>query len=133
MDNGVDVKSDGTTDDNGDNGDGTTDDDVYKYGNGDGATDNNGNGNGATDNDDNDDDDGNSDGVAVDDEDEDEDEDEDDDDNLPPRVGKRNDGCNETKTDEEETVADSVAIHTTIKQITGRGMVDGGRRQRQQP
>ena len=44
--------------------------------------------------------------------------------NLPLRVGKRNDVCNETKTEEEETVADSVAIHTTIKQITGRG---GGR------
>jgi hypothetical protein len=47
-----------------------------------------------------------------------------DDDNLPPRVGKRNDDCDKTKTEEEETVADSVAIHTTIKQITGRG---GGR------
>jgi hypothetical protein len=47
-------------------------------------------------------------------------------DNLPPRVGKRNDGCDETKTEEEEeeTVTDSVAIHTTIKQIMGRG---GGR------
>ncbi len=44
--------------------------------------------------------------------------------NLPPCVGKRNDGCDETKTEEEETVADFVAIHTTIKQITGRG---GGR------
>ncbi len=32
-----------------------------------------------------------------------------DDENLPPRVGKRNDGCDETKTEEEETVADSVA------------------------
>ena len=41
--------------------------------------------------------------------------DDDDDDNLPPRIGKRNDGCNETKTEE------AVAIHTTIKQITGRG------------
>jgi hypothetical protein len=40
--------------------------------------------------------------------------------NLPPRVGKRNDGCDETKAEEEETVADSVVIHTTIKQITGR-------------
>jgi hypothetical protein len=29
------------------------------------------------------------------------------------------------KTEEEEKVADSVAIHTTIKQITGRGVVDG--------
>ncbi len=53
-------------------------------------------------------------------------------DNLPPSVGKRNDGCNEMKSEEEETVADSVAIHTTIKPISGRG---GGRwrrlRQRQ--
>jgi hypothetical protein len=69
----------------------------------------------------------------VDDIDHDDDHDDDvDDDNQLPRVGKRNDGCDETKTEEEETVADSVAIHTTIKQITGRG---GGRwrrlRQRQ--
>ena len=40
---------------------------------------------------------------------------------LPPRVGKRKDGCNKTKLEEEETVADLVVIHTTIKQITGRG------------
>ncbi len=68
-----------------------------------------------------------SDGVAADDNDindDDNDVDIGDDDNLPPRIGKRNDGCNETKTEEEETVADSVEIHTTIKQITGRG---GGR------
>jgi len=52
-----------------------------------------------------------------------------DDNNLPPRVGKRNDGCDETKPEEEETVTDSVAIHTTIKQITVRG---GGRWQRLQ-
>ena len=45
--------------------------------------------------------------------------------NLPTRVGKRNDDCNKTETKEEETVADSVAIHTTIKQITGRGGIDG--------
>ncbi len=45
-------------------------------------------------------------------------------DNLPLRIGKRNDGCDETKMEEEEMVADSVAIHTTIKQILGRG---GGR------
>ena len=42
-----------------------------------------------------------------------------DDHNLPPRVGKRNDCCDETKPEEEGTVADSVAIHTTIKQIMG--------------
>jgi hypothetical protein len=47
-----------------------------------------------------------------------------DDDNLPSRVGTRNDGCDETQTEEEETVTDFVTIHTTIKQITGRG---GGR------
>ena len=41
--------------------------------------------------------------------------------NLPPHVGKRNDCCDETMLEEEGTVADSVAIHTTIKQITGRG------------
>ena len=91
-----------------------------------------------------DDDDGNKrDGAAandddVDDNDDDNNDDDDNDDdnvddhNLPPRVGKRNDYCNETKPEEEGTVADSVAIHTTIKQITGRG---GGRwrriRQRQ--
>jgi hypothetical protein len=40
--------------------------------------------------------------------------------NLPQHVGKRNDGWDETKTEEEETVTDSVVIHTTIKQITGR-------------
>ncbi len=86
---------------------------------------------GATDNDDEDDDDGNdSDGAAADDNDVDDDDndindvDDVNDDNLPPCVGKRNVGCDETKTEEEETVADSVAIHTTIKQITGRG---GGR------
>ena len=80
------------------------------------STNDDGNGNGAADDDDDDDNDGNddSDGVA----------DDNNDDNLPPRVGKRNDGCDETKTEEEETVTDSVEIHTTIKQITGRG---GGR------
>ena len=74
------------------------------------------------DNDDNDDDDGFN-GAAADDDgiDNNDDVDDIDDNNLPQRVGKRNDGCNETKTKEEETVADSVAIHTTIKQITGRG------------
>ena len=121
MDNGVDDEGDGATDDDGDNGDGATDDDVDEDGDGDGATDDDGNGNSAADDDDNDDDDGDdSNGAAADDN----DIDDVDDDNLPPRVGKRNDGCNETKTDEEETVADSVAMHTTIKQITGRG---GGR------
>ena len=41
--------------------------------------------------------------------------------NLLPRVGKRRDGCNKTKLEEEETVTDLVVIHTTIEQITGRG------------
>ena len=50
-------------------------------------------------------------------------------DNLPPHVGKRNDGCDETKTEEEEMVTDSLAIHTTIKPIPGRG---GGRWRRLQ-
>ena len=127
----VDNEGDGATDDDGDNGDGATDDDVDEDVDGDGATDDDGDGNGdgATDDDDDDDDDGNnSDGVAADDNNNDDDDDKDVDDvnvnNLPPRVGKRNDGCNETKMEEEETVADSVAIHTTIKQIMGRG---GGR------
>jgi hypothetical protein len=80
------------------------------------------------DNDDEDDDDGDDiDGTAADDNNVDDDDNDVDDvnvDNLPPRIGKRNEGCNETKTEEEKTVADSVAIHTTIKQIMGRG---GGR------
>ena len=119
MDNGVDDEGDGATDDDGDNGESATDDDVDKDGDGDGATDDDGDGDGATDYDNNDDDNGNdSNGAAAD------NDDDADDDNLPPCVGKRNDGCNETKTEEEETVADFVAIHTTIKQITGRG---GGR------
>jgi hypothetical protein len=122
MDNCVDDEGDGATEDDGDNGDGATDDDVDEDGDGDGATDDDGNGNGATDDDDDDDNDGDgSNGAAADNVD---DDDDDDDDNLPPCVGKRNDGCDETKMEEEETVADSVAIHTTIKQITGRG---GGR------
>jgi hypothetical protein len=44
--------------------------------------------------------------------------------NLLPRVGKRKYSCNTTNTEEEAMVADLVVIHTTIKQITGRG---GGR------
>jgi len=44
--------------------------------------------------------------------------------NQLPRIGKRKDGCDQTKTEEEKTVADLVVIHTTIKQIMGRG---GGR------
>ena len=133
MDNGVYDEGDGATDDDGDNSDGATDDDVGEDGDGNGATDDDGDGDGdgATDDDDDDDNDGDdSDGVAADDNDVDDDDKDFDDiniDNLPPRVGKRNDGCNKTKTEEEETVADSVAIHTTIKQITGRG---GGRWQR---
>ena len=95
--------------------------------------DDDGNGNGTADDDDDDDDDGNddSDGAADDEDDVDNDNDDYDDDNgdadndnLPPRVGKGNDGCDKKKTEEEETVAYSVVIHTTINQITGRG---GGR------
>ena len=76
------------------------------------------------DNDDDDDNDGddNSNGAA----DDDNDVDDDDDNNLLPRVGKRNDGCDKTKMEEEETIIDSVEIHTTIKQITGTGR-GGGR------
>jgi hypothetical protein len=121
MDNGVDNEGDGATDEDGDNGDGATDDDVDEDGDGDCATD---------DDDDDDDNGDNSNGAAADDNNIDDNNDDVNDvnkDNLPPRVGKRNDGCVETKTEEEETVADSVAIHTTIKQITGRG---GGRWQR---
>ena len=120
MDNGVDDEGDGVTDNDGNNSDGATDDDVNEDGDG--------NGNGATDDDDNDDDDGDDgNGAAADNNDVDDDDDDDnvDNNNLPPRVGvgksKRNDGCDETKTEEEETITDSVVIHTTIKQITGRG------------
>ena len=129
LDNGVDDEGDGATDDDGNNGDGSTDDDVDEDGDGDGATDDvgKGNGDGAMDDDDDDDDDGDdSDGAAADANDGDgatDDVNDADNNNLPPRVGKRNDGCDETMTEEEETVADSVATHTTIKQITGRGDV----------
>ncbi len=82
------------------NGDGATDDNVDEDGNGDGATDDDGDGNGATDDDDDDDDDGGgSDGAAADDDDVDVDNNDVDninDDNLLLRVGKRNDGCDET-------------------------------------
>jgi hypothetical protein len=72
-----------------------------------------------TDDDGEDDDDGDDcDGMAADDEDFNNDDDDDnvndvDNHNLPPRVGKRNDCCYETKPEEEGTVADAVAIHTT--------------------
>ena len=110
-------------------GDGATDNDGDEDGDGDGATDDDSDGDGATDDDDDDDDDGDNSDGAVDDDDvgDDNDVEDIDDDNLPPRVGEKNVGCNEAKTTEEEAVADSVAIHTTIKQITGRG---GGRWQR---
>ena len=100
---------------------------------GDGATDDDGDGDGATDNDDDNDDNGNDcDGAAagndiIDDDVNDDDINDVDDHNLPPRIGKRNDCFDETKPEEEGTVADSVAICTTIKQIMGRG---GGRWQR---
>ena len=92
-----------------------TDNDV----NGDGATDNDGNGDGATDDNDDDDDDGDdSDGAAADDNNDDVDDIEDD--NLPPRVGKRNDGCGETKTKEEETVGDTHNNQTDHREGGGR-------------
>jgi hypothetical protein len=97
-----------------------TDDNV----NGDGATDNDGDGDGATDDDDDDDDDGdNTDGVAADDDDVDDDDDDFndiDDDNLPPRIGKRNDGCDKTKTKEEETVGDTHNNQTDYREGGGR-------------
>ena len=71
--------------------------------------------------DDNDDEDGDNDSDGVVDDDNDVDNDDNNNNNLPPRVGKRNDGCDKTKMEEEEMVADSMEIHTTIKQITGRG------------
>ena len=85
--------------------------------------------NGVADDDDDNDDDGNNDSEGTADDEDDVDDDNDnandaDNDNLPPRIGKRNDGCDEKKTEDEETVADSVVIHTTIKQIMGSG---GGR------
>ena len=43
-----------------------------------------------------------------------------DDDNLPPRVGKRNDGCDETKTKEEETVGDTHNNQTDHREGGGR-------------
>ena len=48
-----------------------------------------------------------------------------DDDNLLLRVGKRNDGCHKTKTEEGRRLQILWLIHTTIKQIMGRGVVDG--------
>ena len=99
----------GAIDNDDDNGDGTTDNNGDKDCDGDNATDDDGDGDGATDDDAGDDDDGDdSDGAAADDDDvDDNDNDDIDDDNLPPHVGKRNDGCDETKTKEEETVGDT--------------------------
>ena len=107
------------------NGDGATDDDANKDGNGDGATDDDGNSDGATDNDDDDDDDGDdSDGTAADDDDDldvdNNDVNDVDDDNLPPRVGKRNDGCNKTKTRRRRR-SQILWQYTQQKQITRRG------------
>ena len=127
MDSGVDDEGDGTTDDDGDNGDGATDSNVDKDGDGDSARDDDGDSDCATDDDDNNDNDGDdSNGAVADDDDVDDDNDSinDFDKDTCRRALARGNGCDETKTEEEETVADSVAIHTTIKQITGRG---GGR------
>ena len=122
MDNGVDEEGDGASDDDNNSGVGAIDNDVDADGDSDGATDDDGDSNSAMDDDDDFDDDGDddSDGAAADDD----DDNNDDiinnvyDDNLLPRIGN---GCNETKREEEETVTDSVVIHTTIKRITGRG------------
>jgi len=76
MDNGIDDEGDGATDEDNNNGDGATDSNIDKDGYSDSAMDDDGNGDGAMDNDD-------IDGIN--------------DSNLPPHVGKRNDGCNETK------------------------------------
>ena len=113
--------------DNNDKGVGATDNAVGEDGDGNGATDDDSDGNGAADDNDGDDADGNDDsnGAAENENDVNDDANDKDDNNLPPRIGKRNDGCDETKTEEEEAVAYSVEIHTTIKQITGRGVVDG--------
>ena len=48
-----------------------------------------------------------------------------DDDNLLPRIGKRNDGCDETKTEEEVTVTDSVEYTQQSNRSQGGGVVDG--------
>ena len=96
------------TEDDNNNGDGATDNNGDKDGNGNGATDDNRDGNGATDNNDNDDNDGNdSNGAVADDNNNDNNVDNIDDNNLPPHIGKRNDGCDKTKMKEEETVGDT--------------------------
>ena len=120
----------GATDDDDDNGDGATDNNGDEDDDGDCATDDNGDGDGATDDDDGDDDDGDDSDGAVDDDDVDDnnnDVDNIDGNNLPPRVGKRNDGCDETKTKEEETVTGSVEIGDTQQsnRSQGGGVVDG--------
>ena len=68
---------------------------------------------GAKDDDDDDDDDGD-DGAAAD------DDDDVNDDNLPPRIGKRNDGCDKTKTKEAETVGDTHNNQTEHREGGGR-------------
>ena len=114
----------GATDDDDDNGDGATDNEGNGDDNGDGATNDNSGGVGATDdNDDNDNDGDDSNGAVADNnnvDNDDNDVDDIDDDNLPPRVGKRNDGCNETKTKEEETVGDTHNNQTDYREGGGR-------------
>ena len=87
-------------------------------------TNDNGDGDGATDdNDDNDDDGDDSNGAVADNnnvDNDDNDVDDIDDDNLPPRVGKRNDGCKKTKTREEETVGDTHNNQTDHREGFGR-------------
>ena len=48
-----------------------------------------------------------------------------DDDNLLPRIGKRNDGCNETKTGEEERVTETVKYTQQSNRSRGGGVIDG--------
>jgi len=108
MDNGVNNEGDGVTDDDGSNSDGATDDDINKDGNGDSGTDYDGHGDGATNDNVDDDDDGDSNGAAADDDNIDNENNDVDDNNPPPRVGKRNDGCDESKSEEEDVDANAL-------------------------
>jgi hypothetical protein len=104
----------GAKDNDDDNSDDATDNNGDE--DGDGAMDDNGNGNGATDDNDNDGNDSDkavadNNGVNV---------DNIDNDNLPPRIGKRNDGCDETKKKEEEMVGDTHNNQTDHREGGGR-------------
>jgi hypothetical protein len=122
MDNDVIDESDGATDNDDNNGDGAIDDDVDEDGDDDGAKDNDSNGDDAMDDDDDDDDNDDNgddnDGAVVDNDDIDKT-------TTCRRALAKGMMVATRKPEEEEMVTDSVAIHTTIKQITGRGVVDG--------